>query len=516
MNAVARLQARGLSKTYGQARVLDDVDLVIAPGEIHAVVGQNGSGKSTLVKILTGYHAPDPGGQMAVDGSALELPVQWAQARAAGISVVHQDLGLLDHLSVSENIGVGGYVRSRVMRRINWRAQAEITRRVLDRLDVPLRPETPVAALSAMRRAEVAIARSLRDQEPGRGLVVLDEATRALPREELERFHQLLRRVVADGTSILMVSHNLEEVLTVADTVTVLRDGRVAAGRAATQALTEADLARHMLGRSVEQLERTEGTAATTDVVARVEGLCGAGVSGIDLRIHRGEVVGLTGLPGTGFEHIPKLISGAQRADSGRLITARDDVDLSRAEVADCLRAGVALVPEKRILEGLALELSLRDNIAVPNLRTKGRPWWVGRDWQETQARTAMTALGIRARSTRSLTKELSGGNQQKVLVAKWLSVRPDLLVLHEPTQAVDVGARVDILRTIRQTAADGIGVLLTSIEPSDLVETCDRILVLGRDGSVRELQTDNPEEVLDAVYATEPDAFAQTTTEAP
>ena len=226
MTASLRLEARGLSKTYGQARVLDDAHLAIAPGEIHALVGQNGSGKSTLVKIITGYHAPDAGGSISVDGKPLSLPVRWTEASAAGISVVHQDLGLLDHLTVAENIGVGGYKRSRLTRKIDWKAQNAVAAQVLDRLDVPVPPNTPVGALNAMRRAEVAIARALRSQVPGRGLVVLDEATRALPRRELARLHQLLRRVVADGTSILMVSHNLEEVMRLADKVTILRDGR--------------------------------------------------------------------------------------------------------------------------------------------------------------------------------------------------------------------------------------------------------------------------------------------------
>ncbi|WP_270889339.1 sugar ABC transporter ATP-binding protein [Pedococcus sp. 5OH_020] len=497
-----RLEARGLSKTFGQARVLADADLVIAPGEIHALVGQNGCGKSTLVKILTGYHAGDPGGSVLVDGQALHLPVRWGEARAAGVSVVHQDLGLLDQLTVAENIGVGGYLQSRVTRRIDWTAQNQVARRVLDRLGVELAPQTPVAALSATRRAEVAIARALRDHEPGRGLVILDEATRALPREELDRFHGLLRRVVADGTAILLVSHNLEEVLRLADKVTVLRDGAVAAAGAPTAGLTEQDLARHMLGRTVDAVQREDRELKTAPVAARVEGLTGQGVHGLSLTVRRGEVVGLTGLPGTGFEAVPKLLTGATRPDAGTLTTERGTVDLTRADVATCLATGVALVPEKRIFEGLALELSIRDNLAVPNLRRRGTPWFVGRRWQDRTARDAISKLSIHTRSATTLTKQLSGGNQQKVLVAKWLSVSPDLLVLHEPTQAVDVGARADILRTLRATAADGVGVLLVSIEPTDLVDACDRILVVGRDGAVRELRTREADDVLDAIYS--------------
>ncbi|MFE7244160.1 sugar ABC transporter ATP-binding protein [Streptomyces sp. NPDC057580] len=501
MGTELRLEARGLSKTYGGSPALKDAGLAIAPGEIHALVGQNGCGKSTLVKILTGYHAPDPGGSISIDGTGLSLPVRWSEASAAGVSVVHQDLGLLDHLTVAENIGVGGYEHSKTTRRINWRAQENIARTVLDRLRVPIDPTAPVASLSPTRRTEVAIARALRDLKPGRGLVVLDEATRALPREELDRFHDLLRRVVAEGTSILMVSHNLEEVLRFADRVTVLRDGNVAAGTLATKGLAEHDLARHMLGRTVDAVAREERDFTGVPVVATISGLTARGLGNLALEIRRGEVVGLTGLPGTGFESVPRLVAGVERARAGTLTTGRRTVDLSRADVSDCLKAGVALVPEKRIVEGLALELSIRDNIAIPNIRHRGRPWFVGRRWQDSTAAEAITRLGIRTRSSQTLTRELSGGNQQKVLLAKWLSVAPDVIVLHEPTQAVDVGARADILRSIREAASRGLGVLLVSIEPTDLVDACDRILVVGRDGRVQTLRTHEPDDVLETVY---------------
>jgi ribose transport system ATP-binding protein len=290
--------------------------------------------------------------------------------------------------------------------------------------------------------------------------------------------------------------------LQLADKVTVLRDGLTAAAGLSTTGVTEQELARHMLGRAVGAVHRGDRQPLEAQVGARVEGLTGAGVYGLSLTVRRGEVVGLTGLPGTGFESVPKLLTGAVRATAGTVTTARASVDLTHADVATCLEAGVALVPEKRIFEGLALELSIRDNMAVPSLRRRGKPWFVGRGWQDRGAREAIRALSINTRSTRTLAKELSGGNQQKVLLAKWLSVRPDLLVLHEPTQAVDVGARVDILRTLRATAAEGTGVLLVSIEPTDLVEACDRILVLGRDGSVRELRTRDADDVLDAIYS--------------
>jgi ribose transport system ATP-binding protein len=498
-----RLEATKVSKTFGVTMVLDSADLVVQPGEIHALVGQNGSGKSTLVKVLTGFHAPDPGGAVLVDGQALSLPIRWHEASAAGISVVHQDLGLLDQLSVAENVGVGGFIHSRFLRRIDWPAQRRVAQEVLDRLGVDVDPAAPVASLTAAQRAEVGIARALRGQEVGSGLVILDEATRALPREELTRFHALLRRVVGGGTSVLMVSHNLQEVLSLSDKVTVLRDGRVVASGLTTADLSEQEIARLMLGKSVDRVVRTQSPAADAPVAATIEGLTSGPVTSVSFTVREGEVVGLTGLPGSGFESIPYLLTGARRAKAGTMTTALGRIDLSRASVGDCLTSGVALVPERRDRDGLAYEMSIQDNIALPSLSKRGRPWHVSRSWQLKEATDAIGRLGIHTRSAATLVKELSGGNQQKVLVAKWLSVGPRLFVLHEPTQAVDVGARRDLLQAVRDNASSGLGVLLVSIEPSDLVEVCDRVLVFRPGMPFLDIRTDNPDDILDAVYAT-------------
>jgi ribose transport system ATP-binding protein len=495
-----RLEANSLSKTFGATKVLDSADLVVNVGEIHALVGQNGSGKSTMVKILTGFHAPDPGGSVFLDGNELSLPIRWQEASDAGISVVHQDLGLLDHLSVAENIGVGGFIHSRFLRKINWQAQRQVAKNVLDRLDVQVDPAMPVALLTPAQRAEIGIARALRDQAAGTGLVILDEATRALPRDELARFHTLLRRVVDEGTSVLMVSHNLDEVLGLSDRVTILRDGRVVGAGLVTSELSEQEIARIMLGKSVDRVSRSTQSISPTPA-ATIHDLTWGLVEDFSITVGEGEVVGLTGLPGSGFEAIPYLVTGALRPESGTLTTARGSMDLSSASVADCLKSGVALVPERRDRDGLAYDMSIQDNIALPSLSRRGKPWRVSRGWQRQQANDAIENLGIRARSASTLVKELSGGNQQKVLMAKWLSVGPRLFVLHEPTQAVDVGARRDLLQAIRDNAAEGIGVLLVSIEPSDLVDVCDRILVFRPHQPLVELRTENADDVLDAIY---------------
>jgi ribose transport system ATP-binding protein len=418
------------------------------------------------------------------------------------MAVVHQDMGLIGHLTVSENIGVGNFVHSRWTGRINWKRQAAAAREILERLQLDIDPLALVETLPAAHRATVAIARALRGLVPGEGLLLLDEATRSLPRSDLAHVHALIHRVAESGTAVLMVSHSLDEVLTVTDKVTVLRDGRVVAAGVDTESLSEAELARRMLGKTVEAVVRDRDAKPGATIAAEIKGLRLGGHAPLDLTVRSGEIVGVTGLPGTGFEQLPYVLGGGRRS-AGTVRTVKGESDLERATVERQMKLGVALVPERRIDEGLAVGLSVRDNLALPSVRDKGRPWYLAKGWQDALTRDSIARFGIKARSGDDLISELSGGNQQKVLFAKWLSVKPDLLVLHEPTQAVDVGARADLLTAICATAAAGAGVLLISTEPADLAETCDRVLVIHPGRTPVELRTDNPDDVLDAVYST-------------
>lgn len=518
----ARLSVRALTKTFGSARVLTDVELTVRPGEVHGLAGQNGSGKSTLIKIVTGLYTPDPGAQFEVDGEPVRLPVRWPEVHAAGISVVHQDLGLLDQLTVAENICIGGFPTTR-LGRISRVRRDELAARTLDRLGVPLTPGRLVGTLTAAQRAEVAIARAMRDHTPGSGLIILDESTRALSGADLEHIHQLLRRIAADGSSALMVSHSLPELIAVTDRVTVLRDGRVVGAGLPTPGLSEQELARRMLGSTIEAVTPRENrpvvpatpstatTSATSTTPATrtspaavtVTGLTGPKLAEVSFTVAPGEILGITGLPGSGYEQLPYLVTGAQPATGGQLVTRTGKVALARGSVAACLRAGVVLVPERRDRDGLAFELNVRDNISLPKLTRNGRPWFVARRWQQDDADAAVKTLDIRPSTPSILVKQLSGGNQQKVLLAKWLTVGPDLLVLHEPTQAVDIGARTDILHALQRAANTGVAVLLVSSEPEDLVATCDRILVYGHQVGLRPAQAATPEQLIEEIYAT-------------
>jgi ribose transport system ATP-binding protein len=499
-----RLEIRALNKTFGEVKVLTDVELTVLPGEIHGLVGQNGSGKSTLIKILTGYHAPDSGAEYRVDGQPMRLPASVREIRRAGVAVVHQDLGLLDQLSVAENVCVGGFPTTRI-RRISRSESARIASGTLARLGIALNPRRPVGTLSAAERAEVAIARAMRDHADDGGLVILDESTRALVGTDLKRIHELLRAMVARGSSVLLISHNLTEVGQITDRVTILRDGRVVAAGRRTAELSGQDIARYMLGSTVAgSHEREQPVQADAAAAMSVTGLASSRLEPLDLSIQPREVLGITGLPGSGYEQIPYLLAGAQQATAGRMTLNGAVLNLAKVTVAGMIRAGVVLVPERRDRDGLAFEQSVRDNITLPALRNRGTFWHVSRGWQRADAARSTKELGIRPDNPQLLVKQLSGGNQQKVLLSKWLNVGPQVLILHEPTQAVDVGARQDILNALRRAADSGKSVLIVSSEAEDLAAACDRVLVYVPGRGLVQASELTPDHILELTYQNE------------
>jgi ribose transport system ATP-binding protein len=496
-----RLELRQISKSFPAGQALREVSLAVEPGEVHGLVGENGSGKSTLVKILSGYHAPDRGGSLAIDGEAVELPLRPAAMRRLGLSVVHQDLGLIDSFSVVENMRIGLFGVGRFTRAIRWRRERELARASLAALGATIDPGEPVARLSAAERAEVAIARALQHHDNGRGLVMFDESTRALPQDTRQHFHSLVGDIVAGGGSVLLVSHQLEEVLAHTDRVTVLRDGRVVAGGLSTAGLSEPELIRLMLGRELRSgAPRRAAAVSCQSPAAEIQGVCGRVVRDATVTVGTGEVVGVTGLLGSGFEELPYLIAGARRARSGVAWVAGRKLDLGTSTVRELLDAGVALVPERRDAQGLAFSETVLDNVTLPRVRGGVSP--LRRSWQREQAELVVRELGVRPLDVRMPVGALSGGNQQKVLLGKWLGGEPKLLVLHEPTQGVDVGAREDLELAIRRAAAEGAGVILASLDASELACTCDRVLVM-RGGHIdMELPGPlTPADIIDAVY---------------
>ena len=480
-----RLEVAHLSKAFGPARVLRDVGLRIAPGELHGLVGQNGCGKSTLVKILTGVYSPDPGGSVTVDGRTLALPVRPLEARAAGVSVVHQNLGLVDDRTVWENVRVGRYQAGRMSRRINSKEEKRAVAEVLARLGRALDVDAKAGALSAQDRAAVAIARAMQDHTPGGGLIIFDESTRALSKSARARFFDLVQSVIASGASVLLISHQLEEIVQVTDRVSVLRDGAVVETGIPTKDTDEASLTKMMLGRHLVTHNRVD-SHARDETVALVRGLTLRSVEGFDLEVKRGEIVGLTGLVGSGFAEVAEAVGGARRAEAGVLSVAGKEIalDARRGSTEEFIGAGVAFVAERRLEQGLAVELSVAQNLTLPRVRGRGSRVRIGGAWQAEETAAMITKLDIKPPNPHAPVGTLSGGNQQKVLLGKWLAGAPNLLVLYEPTQAVDVGARHDIINALREAARDGCAVVVASIDAADLAVLCDRVLVF-RDGQV-------------------------------
>jgi ribose transport system ATP-binding protein len=497
-----RLQVARVSKTFGPARVLRDIGLSIAPGELHGLVGQNGCGKSTLVKILTGIYTPDPGGAITVDGRPLSLPVKPLEARAAGLSVVHQNLGLVDDRTVWENVRLGRFRATGLLRRIDGKAERAAVESVFDRLGARVDISQKVGELSAEDRAAVAIARAMQDHEPGGGLIIFDESTRAMGKAARNRFFGLVRSVIDGGASVLMISHQLEEVMEVTDRVTVLRDGHVVETGIPTKETSEAGLTRLMLGRHLVTHDRVD-SHAREELAAQVRHLVVRSVRGFDLDVRQGEIVGLTGLVGSGAAAVAEAVGGARDARAGSLTVGAKRLSLSqrRDSTAEFIRAGVAFVAERRLEQGLAAELSVTQNLTLPRVSTRGSRLRTGGGWQAEETAAMIRKLDIKPPDPGKLVGTLSGGNQQKVLLGKWLAGHPSLLVLHEPTQAVDVGARHDIIDAIREAAADGCGVIISSVDASDLAVLCDRVLVFRHGQVVAELDGDLTED--DIIHAT-------------
>jgi ribose transport system ATP-binding protein len=471
--------------TFGPARVLRDVQMSVAPGELHGLVGQNGSGKSTLVKILTGVYTPDPGGSIAVDGRRMRMPVQPSEQREVGVSVVHQHLGLVNDRTVWENVRLGRYQAQGLLRRIDRRAEQQAVAEVLARLGRSIDVTQLAGTLSAEERATIAIARAVQDHRPGGGLIIFDESTRALGKSARGRFFELVRSLIAAGASVLLISHQLEEIVEATDRVTVLRDGEIVETGLDTRDVDEAALTRLMLGRHLVTHVRVD-SHARDDLAASIRAMSIGQVTGLDLDVRHGEIVGLTGLMGSGFEDVADAAGGARRADSGELSVGGRTISLSRrrGSTEEFVQTGVGYVPERRLDEGLAAEMTLAENLTLPRVRSHGHRFRTGRAWQAEETAAMIAKLDIKPPDPSAPAATLSGGNQQKVVLAKWLAGQPDLLVLREPTQAVDVGARHDIIDAIREAARGGCGVLIASIDAADLAVLCDRVLVF-RDGRV-------------------------------
>lgn len=472
------LTIRGLSKTFVSTRALRDVDFDLRAGEIHALIGQNGCGKSTLIKILAGFHQPDPGVEIRLAGQELDL-ARTADSHDAGFRFVHQDLGLVGSLSTVENLMLGREVTTARGGRIRWDAERRDAERRMADLGYRFDVLRPVVELGAAERTGVAIARALWDWEAARVLVV-DEPTASLPREEVATLFAALERVRRAGLGVIYVSHRLDEIFAIGDRVTVLKDGTLV-GTWNVADITQDDLVSSMIG-GEELRKRGEGEVRPdAEVVLSTSGLCGTVVDNVDLEARRGEVVGIAGLTGSGREEILPLLFGAASRTGDVLVGGRSVPSRPRG----AMRAGLALVPADRRGHGAVLGMTVRENTSLTHLRPFST--WLGflsRARENREAEEWIQRLDVRPDSAEAIFALLSGGNQQKVVLAKWLRRQPKVLLLDEPSQGVDVGAKAVIHALARQVAQDGACVVIASSDDAELCDTCDRVLVM-RDGHI-------------------------------
>ena len=497
----ALLRIAGVSKTFPGTRALDQVSLEVAPGEIHALVGQNGSGKSTLIKILAGYYQADPGAAAWLNGEPVDLATT-AEDRHHRLRFVHQDLGLFLELDAVDNLALRSeFVRDPV-RRVRWRAQAGITRELLGRFGLDLDLRRPLAEATPVQRTIVAIAAALAGWEGGPGLLVLDEPTAVLPPHDVARLLTIIKNVRERGTSILYVSHRLDEVFEIADRVTVLRGGQVVQTRPVAGLNTQA-LAELMVGADVDAGYRAGLPAADErPVVLRASQVRGRFLDGVDLELREGEVLGVAGLPGSGREELPYALAGALPTAGGRVQLAGQ----SWLPVRKSAAFDIPIVPADRAREAVIGEFTVAENLTLSVLARFRRLGWLRHKPERELAIDWMDAVSVKATGSDALITTLSGGNQQKVMMARCLARDPRALVLCEPTAGVDVGTRQAIYEFIASRARAGLSLLVSSSDTGDLLAICTRVVVMCNGRIVRELagQEITEQALLEAMEETE------------
>ena len=471
------LRVNRVGKRFPGVVALDDVSLSVQRGEVHALLGENGAGKSTLLKILAGAQHQDSG-RIDFDGRPLgrELP---HERQRLGIVTVYQEFTLMPNLSVAENVFIGREpVRGPFL---SWPAMIKAAKAVAARLDLRVEPLTPVYALSVAEQQMVEIARALTMNAK---LIILDEPTAALSEREVEKLHQIVRDLKAQGLSLIYVTHRLGEVKQLCDRLTVLRDGKYA-GEAEVKDVSLDQIVRLMVGRTVEYLpgERHHGG----EVVARVENLTrlkrlpgsqAVPLRGISLEVRRGEILGLAGLVGAGRTETVRALFGADPFESGKIYFEGKEVTVRSP--TEAIGLGMALVPEDRKQQGLFLTHSIRLNLSLPNLkRLLLRPFFIDQRAERELVEQYRKALRIRMANPEVLVGTLSGGNQQKVILARCMALKPKLLIVDEPTRGIDIGAKAEVHQLLRELARNGTAVVVVSSELPEVISLCDRIVTV-------------------------------------
>jgi rhamnose transport system ATP-binding protein len=470
---VTLLRVRGLVKAYAGVRALRAVSFDLRAGEVHAIVGENGAGKSTLIKTITGAVTPDAG-EIAIDGR----PVAWMDphgAAAAGVAAVYQQPSLFPHLTVAENVALRTE-RGRAWRLVNWTARRNRAAKLLDRLGSHIDPDRFVETLTMPEQQIVEIACVLGADAR---IVIMDEPTASLGEAEVASLFRAVALLKARGAGVIYISHRLDEIFALADRVTVLRDGE-SVGTVPAAGVSRVELVRMMVGRTMADVyPAREAVAADASIALELAhvGHAASGIVDVSLTIREGEIVGLAGLVGAGRTELAEIVFGLRPADAGdiRVRGARERI----TSPSDAIRLGIGYVPEDRRRHGVVLEMSVAANVSLASLRAVARHGLIDRAAEAAAAAAFVDRLGIKTPSVRSDVGTLSGGNQQKVALARWLATRPTVLILDEPTQGVDIGAKAEIHGLIAELARGGLAILLISSELPEVVGMCDRVAVM-------------------------------------
>lgn len=466
----AIVELSGIAKHFGGVQALRGVDFSLFPGEVHALVGENGAGKSTLVKILAGIHRQDAG-VVKVGGEVVELRSP-TQAQNLGIAVVQQEPMLFPDLDVAENVFMGRHPRDR-FGRVDWKRMYREVDQLLSSLDVSLSSHTPVQGLSVAEQQLVEIAKALSLQAR---VLVLDEPTAALSRHEVEELFAIVRQLRERGVAVLFVSHRLEEVFTIADRLTVFRDGTHIITAPISEMTTE-EIIKHMVGRELSNLF-PKGEAEIGEVVLEVRHLTRPGVfADVSFQLRRGEILGFAGLVGAGRTEVARVLFGIDRAESGEIWLKGKKVRIRSPQHA--MGYGIAYVPEDRHQHGLVMNFSIASNVTLAILQQVSRLGLVDPRRERKIAGEYSSQLSVRSEGVEQLVNALSGGNQQKVVLGKWLATNPSVLILDEPTRGIDVGAKAEVHHIISDLAARGLAIILISSELPEVLAMADQVIVL-------------------------------------
>ena len=467
----ALVEIRKISKRFPGVVALDDVGFTINKGEIHALIGENGAGKSTLIKILSGVYQPEPGGEIVLEGQTMG-PLSPLESLRHGIVVIYQDFSLFQNLTVAENIAIGRSVE-RNERIVHRSTMEKVARDALEELDVDLDLRARVGDLSVAKQQLVAIARALANDAK---LLILDEPTSSLSKEEVRHLFQIMRALKQRGIALLFVSHKLDELFAVSDRFTILRDGTYI-GTYGESELDDDKLIRLMVGRTIEYTVYPKRHCS--EAILEVRSFSKRGnFRDASFTLHRGEILGFTGLVGAGRTEIMQAIFGLNPPDEGELLLHGEPIVIRSPREA--VQAGIAYVPENRLVEGLVLPKMVEDNISLPVLDSLShRSGLVDRKRRRDLSNTWIEKLGIRPQNPSLMASTLSGGNQQRVVISKWLATDPQVLIVDEPTNGIDVGAKSEIHKILRDLAEGGLGIIMVSSELPEILAIADRVVVM-------------------------------------